>query len=131
MTQAILAQGWTVVWGSTTIDEATTFDIPVVAARVDVTNHDSDTGFREFISGLFEAIEITFTANHVDSHATFEDAAGDSTNVQALVMTSPMGRVYTVDAWVNGYTVHAPATGEAETIEIAFTTTNALVASGS
>lgn len=121
MTQAVLAQGWTVTWGSHSLDEATSFDVPKVTSRVDVTNHDTDAGFREFIAGLFDPIEITFTCNHVPSHAVFESAAGDSTTTAILTMTSPMGASYSGTAWVSGFTVHAPATGEAETIDIVFT----------
>jgi len=131
MTEAMLAQGWDVTWGGSPIDEITTFDLGVTTARLDVTNHDSPGGFREFIAGLFEPQEITFTANHVDSHYSIEQAQGDSDNPQSLVMTSPTGAVYTVDAWVSGFTVHAPATGEAETVDLVFSTTGALVRTGS
>lgn len=131
MTEAILAQGWTITYGGDAVDEVTTFDLGVTSARVEVTNHDSLGGTREYIAGLLDPAQITFTANHVPSHSAFEALVGDSSNPESLVMTSPGGFVYTTDAYVSGFTVHAPATGEAETVDLEFTTTGVLSAGGS
>lgn len=131
MTTAMLAQGWTITFDSSPVEEVTTFDLGVTAARLEVTNHDSPSGFREYIAGLFEGQPITFTKNHVDSDYSYEQAVGDSDNPGSLVMTSPTGAVYTVDAYVSGYTIHAPATGEAETADLEFTTTGPLARTGS
>ena len=127
MTDAYLAQGWVVTFGGDGIDEIKTFDLGVTSARVEVTNHDSAGGTREYIAGLLDPSQITFSCNHVTSHAVFEAAVGDSSSPASLVMTSPGGFDYTVDAYVSGFTVHAPATGEEETVDLEFTTTGVMV----
>lgn len=61
----------------TTIAEVTKIGGPKLGAEVlDVTSHSSTSGWREFIAGLLDGGEVTFTINYVPTNATHNYAAG-------------------------------------------------------
>jgi hypothetical protein len=125
-TQAQKAQGFTIQWGASTVHEVLNFDLPTDVSELDVTNHESG-GFREFIGGLIDPGTVTFPVNYNETdHGAFLDAQGDSSLVDTLTITPPDSSTsWTVDAWVKGYTVHAPVDG-AWTCDITFRLTGLL-----
>jgi len=46
------------------------------ASMIDVTSHDNATGYREFVAGVRDAGEITFTCFFDPSDATHKDSSG-------------------------------------------------------
>lgn len=125
MTDAKLAQGYSIAFGGTPIPEVTNFDLGDTTAEVDVTSHDSVNRTREFIAGLREPNEITMTVNwEITDHGFLWDQKGDSDSVATLSFEEPdASETYYVGAWVKGITLHGPATGEASTADIVFRTT--------
>lgn len=125
MTNAILAQGFDVSWGTDHIEEVTNFSLGFTVDSVEVTNHDSTGAAREYIAGLFTPSEVTLTCNYIPgSHDTILANAGDSTTTASLSFVTPDSTgAFDVTAWVKGYTLPGPATGEAMTIDIVFQTT--------
>lgn len=128
MTQAILAQGFDVDWAGH-IDEVTNFSLNYSVDQVEVTNHDSTGNAREYIAGLFTPSEVTVSVNFIPaSHDAILANAGDSTTVNSLTFTTPdSSAAFSVDAWVKGYTLPGPATGEAMLLDIIFQTTGPVV----
>lgn len=125
MTDAKLAQGWTIEFDGDPIPEVTNFDLGFSVTEVDVTSHDSADSFREFIAGLKEPQEITFTVNWgIVDHGFLFDIVGDIASVATLTLEEPdASETYSVEAWVKGVNIHGPASGEAETGDIVFRTT--------
>lgn len=61
----------------TTIDEVMSISGPTLsAATVEVTNHSSGVPWREFISTLLDAGEVSFDLNFVPSNATHSATSG-------------------------------------------------------
>jgi len=61
----------------TTIAEVTDISGPSLSAdTIDVTNHNSAGGYREFIQGLKDAGEVTFTINFIPTESTHNAATG-------------------------------------------------------
>lgn len=133
MTNAQLAQGMTISWGAAPIAEVTNFALAYSVDQVEVTNHDSPGRAREYIAGLFTPSEVTFTVNYVaGSHGVIIDAAGDSSAVDTLLIDIPdLSDSFSVDAWVKGFNMPGPATGEALTMDITFQTTGPVTRTGS
>lgn len=124
MTSAILAQGFQVSWGSA-IAEVTNFTLAYSVDQLEVTNHDSTGGAREYIAGLFTPSEVTCTVNYIpSSHDSIIVNAGDSSTTNTLTIATPdSSNTFSVTAWVKGYSLPGPATGEAMTMDITFQTT--------
>jgi predicted secreted protein len=125
MTNAILAQGMDISWGADHIEEVTNFTLNYTVDQVEVTNHDSVGGAREYIAGLFTPSEVSFTVNYIPaSHDTILANAGDSTTVATLSIVTPdASGGFSVQAWVKGFNFPGPATGEAMLLDIVFQTT--------
>jgi predicted secreted protein len=125
-TQAQLAQGMTIQWGSFgAIAEVTNFSLGSTVDQVEVTNHDSVGRAREYIAGLFTPGETTFTVNYnATFHGELVDRAGFSELVDVLTVALPDNSdTFQVNAWVKGFTLPGPATGEALTMDVIFQTT--------
>lgn len=61
----------------TTISEVTDLGGPSLTLEtIDVTSHDSSSGWREFIGGLLDGGEVSFTINYVPTHATHDATTG-------------------------------------------------------
>jgi len=85
MSSAIFAQGTllkigdgaTPTEGFTTIAEVNDLGGPALALEaVDVTNHSSLEGWKEFIGGLLDAGEVSFSINYQPTHATHNNTTG-------------------------------------------------------
>ena len=124
-TQAQLAQGMTITWGGGAIAEVVNFSLGSSVDQVEVTNHDSVGRAREYIAGLFTPGETTFTVNYnATFHGELVDSAGFSEIIKVLSVTLPdASDTFEVNAWVKGFTLPGPATGEALTMDIIFQTT--------
>lgn len=68
--QAVSGFGVSLTWNSNTVSEITN-DLGVNPTRnmIDVTSHDSDDSYEEFIPGLKNGGEITVECNYIDSDA--------------------------------------------------------------
>lgn len=133
MTDAALAQGFTIEFDSTPVPEVTNFDLGYSVTEVDVTSHDSPDSTREYVPGLKEPQEVTLTVNwNITDHGFLFDIIGDKTAEAVLSFEEPdASETYNVNAWVKGCTIHGPATGEVKTADIVFRTTGALWRAGS
>jgi len=132
MTVAVLAQGSTITFNSSPIGEVTNADFAVDTDQLEVTNHDSPDGYREYIAGLKTPQEVPMTVNLDPTlHETLLGLTGDSSNPASLVLETPNGMTFTVDAWLKGFNAHAPATGAALTADLTFQTTGPMLVSGS
>lgn len=61
----------------TTIAEVTDIGGPTLALDpLDVTSHTSPAAFREFIGGLLDGGEVTFTINYVPTDSTHDNTTG-------------------------------------------------------
>ena len=61
----------------TTIAEVTKISGPKLGLEtIEVTNHSSTDGWKEFIGGLLEAGEVTFDINYIPTHATHNASTG-------------------------------------------------------
>jgi len=82
---------------------------------LDVTNFDSATGYKEFISGLKEGSEVVVEANYLPA-ATQQLAmmtaveAGINRNFQLAYTTSSPERTFTFAGSPKGYTINPSAT---------------------
>jgi len=100
----------------TTIAEVTDISGPSLSAdTIDVTSHDSPGGYREFIQGLKDAGEVTFTINFIPTEATHDASTGllkdynDGTlrNFQ-LVFPDPGNTTWSFAAVVTGFEPSEP-----------------------
>jgi predicted secreted protein len=88
MSNAVFGQGTLVKRGDgagsevfTTIAEVGTITGPSQRSEfIDVTSQDSVSGYREFVSGLIDPGEITFTANYIPANATHKNVLADFKN---------------------------------------------------
>ncbi len=96
---------------------------------VDVTDHDSSLGYREFLPGLTDGGVVTFTIGFDDQNTAHLQGVGtglagnmdqDGCTLPAfeLTLNSCVGTpVWTWDGYVNGYTPGMPVEGE-NTVDI-------------
>ena len=84
MSNAVFAHGTLLKAGDgaatevfTTVAEVTDIGGPSLALDpVEVTNHDSTAGWREFIGGLLDGGEVTLTINYIPANATHNATNG-------------------------------------------------------
>jgi predicted secreted protein len=63
--------------GFTTIAEVNDLGGPSLTLEtIDVTSHDSSNGWREFIGGLLDGGEVSFTINYIPTNATHNNTSG-------------------------------------------------------
>jgi predicted secreted protein len=80
---------------------------------IDVTSHQSSDGYREFIPGLRDGGEVTFTANYLPTNSTQDDSTGllegfnsDTTENFRLVLPNSLGYI----SFVGFLTAYEPDT---------------------
>lgn len=124
-TQADIAQGYTIDFGTTHIVEATNFDLGYTVDELDVTSHDSINRTREFIPALITPQEVSVTCNYVPvDHDPFIALIGDVSATDTLTFVPPSNvGGFQVDAWVKGFTKSAASDGSVDGITITFRTT--------
>ena len=100
--------------------------------RIDVTAHDSANQTREFINGLLDPGELTFSINYDPDDATHDDATGlldvfdsGATRAYRITFTDPGPTLWTFDAICNGFEIQAPVDG-ALTADITLSLSGAL-----
>lgn len=103
------------------------------APLVDVTNWDSDVGFKEFIAGTFEGDEFTVTCNFVPGTGTHQRALrADKGNTRSFQLqyrgTSPQ-QVFSGTAVIKSWRL-VPGNEDQSQVEIGFKISNALTESG-
>ena len=101
----------------TTIAEVVTISGPSLTREViDMTNHGSPNSWREFVAGLLDGGDLTFTINYLPVNATHKKATGgllqdlvDGTkrNFQ-LVFTDSGTTTWTIPAIITGFSPNAP-----------------------
>jgi len=121
MPNQVLAQGTYVSFGGTPVPNVISIDWGQDTDQLEVTNHDSLNGTREYIGGLKTPTEVPMTV-HYDgaSHAFLTSIQGDATQSDTLAITTPDGSTDTMEAWVKNVQKHAPSTGEALTADLSF-----------
>lgn len=84
---------------------------------VDVTNHSSPAGFREYIGGLRDGDEISadvYWTYDSDVYEFLEDTYGtqeDVVSFRVVYPMTPLNETYTFDGWVTNLTDAAPVDG--------------------
>lgn len=88
-------------------------------STIDVTDHDSTDGFREFVSGLVDPGEISFTIGYDNGNAQhaalLTNMASDSCTMAAWQLTLNVcsgTAVWTADGFVTGFAPSTPIEGE-------------------
>lgn len=102
-----------------TIAEVRTLQISGTSVeRIDVTNHGSTGGYREFLSGLKDPGEVTFTINYVPTEGTHDaqtgllaELSGGTTRNYKVVWPDISNTTWSFAALVTGFTPSAPADG--------------------
>ena len=84
---------------------------------VEVTNHSSPAGYREYIGGLRDGDEISadvYWTYDSDVYDFLEDAfrtQDDNISFQVVYPMTPLNETYTFDGWVTGLADAAPVDG--------------------
>lgn len=101
--------------GATYVDIAgvTNIKLPVgTVTPIDITNHQSDDGYREFVTGLKEGGDITVDINYLpQTHTVFTDLlnpAVGSTGTKTWRIELPLGHKWDFDALLTGFDISAP-----------------------
>ena len=109
---AIFAQGTKIKKASTEIVGATTITTGMSADVVEVTDQDSSSNFREYMSGLLTGGQITFDVNYDPDQATHvalvADLKAKTSATYNIVLTDPTPVTWSVTAFVVGFEVSAP-----------------------
>ena len=101
----------------TAIAEVTDISGPGMEAdTIEMTSHDSTSGWKEFIGGLKDGGEIELEINYLPANATHKYAAGGllydldagTANSYALVFPDAATTMWTFSAIVTGFEVGAP-----------------------
>lgn len=100
----------------TTIGNVMNISGPSLALEtIDTTSHDTADKFREFIGGLRDAGEVSFSVNFLPSHATQSSTSGlikdlEDATLRDFQIVFPFTAVVTwaITALVTGYTPTAP-----------------------
>lgn len=117
MSSAVFAFGTLLKRSGTTIAEVTDITPPGVSRdSVEVTHHQSPARYREFIKGLLDAGEVSFTINYIPDNTTHNNALGllsDFTNnatidTWTLVFPNVAGTTWTFPAFVTKFDPKAP-----------------------
>jgi hypothetical protein len=136
MSEAQLAQGCTIEFGSTGVIEVTSIDgLGPENSDVDVTSHSSAGRTREFIPGLIDPGELTMAVNFAEQDAgqqsLFDNANAAALDIDAAIQTlsitlpPPLDTEgpFTVDAYVKSFKVGLPSDGGVQAGTIVFRTT--------
>src|SRR3972149_3606612 len=111
-----IGDGATPVEGFTTIAEVNDLGGPSLALEaVDVTNPPPLEGWREFIGGLLDGGEVSFSINYQPTHATHNNTTGLLRDMRTrtkrnfqLVFTDIGGTTWSFTALVTGFEPGAP-----------------------
>lgn len=112
-----LRQGGTSAASGTIIAQVTNISGPGLSAdTIDVTSHDSTSGYREFLQGLKDGGEVTLDLNFDPAGATHKNASGGlvyayeqgTQDNYALVFPDAATTVWVLPAIVTAFEVGAP-----------------------
>lgn len=112
-----LRQGGTSAASGTIIAQVTNISGPGLSAdTIDVTSHDSTSGYREFLQGLKDGGEVTLDLNYDPAGATHKNASGGllyayeqgTQDNYALVFPDAATTVWVLPAIVTAFEVGAP-----------------------
>lgn len=101
----------------TAIAEVTELSGPTLAAdTIEMTSHDSTSGYREFIGGLKDPGEVKLSINYLPAGATHKNTAGGllydyeagTATAYALVFPDAATTVWTFNGIVTGFETGAP-----------------------
>lgn len=96
------------------IPYATAIEMPgIVFDTVDVTTNSSPNGFREFIAGLADGGEVTFTLNYHDDETTHQELwdAQQAREVVAFQVAMPQfetNNLFDFEGFVTGLPISSP-----------------------
>lgn len=117
MTSGVSAFGTQYKIGGTAVAEVTSISGPGLSADViDMTSHDSTTGYREFVQGLKDGGEVSFDIIYVPAGVTHKNASGGllwyyeqgGTAQHSIVFPDSATTTWTFDAFVTNFEVGAP-----------------------
>lgn len=98
-TAAGSAFGSTLSWNSTALAEVANITGPTLSIDpIDVTTHDSTSGFREYIAGLRDGGEVTVEGNFISSDASGQIALvtdAKAGTVREMIITGPTAAAFT------------------------------------
>lgn len=112
-----LRLGGTTASTGTAIAQVTNISGPGLSAdTIDVTSHDSTTGYRQFLQGLKDGGEVTLDINYDPTGATHKNTSGGllyefeqgTQNNYALVFSDSSTTVWVLPAIVTGFEPSAP-----------------------
>ena len=110
------AFGSTLSYNSTPIGELKTITGPSISMDpIEITNHDSDDAFREYVAGLSDGGEISCTGN--TTNTTLSAGILAQQTAQAIVITIPCGGgtgTWTCSGFITKFETSAPFDGVSE-----------------
>lgn len=102
----------------TTIAEVRSITGPgLTTDTIDVTNHDTSQGYREFISGLQDGGEFSFDINYIPSNATHNNTTGllrafDQKTINNYRLVFPDATTWNFRGLVRQVSITAPIDGQ-------------------
>lgn len=116
------AFGITVTWAGHDIGYLTDVKGPSMKAdEIDISNHDSPNGFRQFVAGLRDGGEITLEMKYIPGSLTgqkFLLADFNSGTEQQMVITYADGSTWTLNGIVTGFEPDAGAIDNARLLSV-------------
>lgn len=114
---AVSAFGTKLKRAGTAIAEVVSISGPTLAAdTIEVTSHDSTSGYREFIGGPKDGGEVTLEINYLPANATQKNSSGGvlydfeagTVTSYSLVMPDAATTTWTLPCVVTGFELGAP-----------------------
>ena len=120
MTNAIPAFGATLKKGTTAIAEVLDISGPNLSrATIDATSHGSTGGWKEYLAGVKDGGEVSFTVQYVPTNSTHDASTGllslldDTTpSTFSLVFPDSGSTTWTFNGWVTAFHPSAPVEGK-------------------
>jgi len=114
MTSAVAAYNTKLVWNYRELLEITNIAGPTQKrTMIDLTNHDSVNGYREFVPGVIEGGEITVEGNFISGDspgqiAFHTDLQGTTIRACYLVLPMGVGAAFSFNAFAQGFDLALP-----------------------
>ena len=112
----VAAFGTTLTVSGTTIAELTNISGPGISMdTVETTNHDSPSGYREFVAGLTDAGEFSVTGNLIASSTTVSDLIiNGSQTARTYAITFPNNLAWSFSGFITNFDTTGAYDGKLE-----------------
>lgn len=113
----IAALGTTLTWNSNTVPELDNVEMTGSRGeKIDITNHDSDDSYREYVMGLLDGGSINFSGNFLPATANqtalITDHYGRTSRTWIITCPDTGSATFTGTGVVESFQVSAPVNGK-------------------